>query len=124
MTEFHGDFLHYMAICAAKWVCEVSRDFKPLNATALKNKGMFPAIPDLYYEMNGSYTDQHGRKHTVRKRYVVEIETCASKESVLKKWNQYEETLAGVDLIIIDLNQCENPLDLTVLSEFINEAIP
>ena len=55
-----------------------------------------PCEPDIYFEY-----EEGGRKY----QYVLEVETNATKESVLRKQRQYEEQVRGITLYVLDLQK-------------------
>jgi hypothetical protein len=128
MTDFlpfrwHGDLLHEVGIFLAIRVCHL-RGYRILDSEAFAKKEICPAIPDVFASTEYHYTDNYGRKTQGRKNLIIEIETDASKQSVLKKWRQYVESSTGLELIVLDLNEVTDPFNLSRLWKYVNERIP
>ncbi len=121
--SFHGDLLHEVGIFLAIRECD-SRGHKILDSEAFAKKALLPCKPDLYISTEYHFTNNYGRRINGGKRYIIEVETSASKASILKKYSQYEETLKGVELIVIDLNEVNDPNNLIELAKHVAGCVP
>ena len=78
-----------------------------------------PCMPDLYYE----YQD-NGRIYTG----VIEVESNPTKESVERKQRQYSETLRGVILTVLSVNDfwkySGGKADWNLLDKWLDQEIP
>jgi hypothetical protein len=100
------------------------RGYADLDPSALLRKGIYPAIPDVYVKVPYRNTDKHGIASRGWTNYIIELETNATKQSIAKKNAQYDTSLTGHELIVIDLKQCENANDINALKEFLEKWIP
>lgn len=119
----HGGKLHSTAIAICTMIAD-ERGYKILNGRAFKDKYRWPGEPDLYIEVNESRTDTHGRKTKWVQRYVIEIESNPTKESIAKKYAQFEISSPGNKLIVISLmdNNFHDPL--SDLWKYLEDMMP
>jgi len=121
--EPHGSRLHLHAILEAKLICR-ERGYADLDPAPLQHKGLYPAVPDVYIKMPIRTTDEHGRASHGEMRYIIEIETDASKHSIEMKRAQYDTSLTGHDLLIINLAEMKKRDSLDELNRYIGMMIP
>lgn len=117
----HGNMHHFIALCMATKIC-YERGYKILDGDWFKKKEYYKGDPDLYIEKEDKIKIE-GKRSTVKQRYVIEIETSPTNESIEKKNKQFHETVAGHDLIICDLRKC-NTDNVTDMWRYLNERIP
>ena len=112
--NFGGDGLHKHAILEAH--IQLDKDgFSFENSEWLGKKSLYPGVPDVYC----SKTEKG-----VKRFWIVEIETHATKESIEKKRKQFFESILNTELIIIDLTKMQNENDLKELRELIKSRLP
>jgi len=121
--RWHGDLLHEVGIFLAIRSC-VKRGYKVLDSEVFAKKQIMPSIPDVYASTQYKFTNQYGRKTEGRKNLIIEVETNATKATVLNKWRQYVESTTGLELIVLDLNELDDPLDLGGLWKYVDGGIP
>jgi hypothetical protein len=103
VMRLHGDMLHNMAIFLLKCVW-LEKGGKLLDERQFKKKYISPCEPDFF----GLYEDRMvkgSRRWTEKKLLVAEVETHATAESVRKKQQQYEQASAGIQLVVLDLDE-------------------
>ncbi len=83
-----------------------------LDPTGFDAKHNCPCKPDVLFRLNGN-------------KYVVEVETNATKKSRETKWNQYKESTAGIkDLIILDMSELTAQNNWRAIDKFVEERMP
>ncbi len=122
-VEPHGDRLHVHAILEAKLVCR-ERGYRELDHEALARKQLYPGIPDLYIEAKIRRTNERGQASHDWTRYIIEIETDATAASIRKKTAQFDTSLAGHEMLPINLRKCKDPKDIDELRKFLEEWLP
>lgn len=130
--RLHGDMLHNVVIFLTKCIL-LEKGAKLYDERQFKKKYISPCEPDVYCEYEAKMIKGNTRR-TEKKLLVVEVETYATKESVAKKYQQYKEATAGVDLVILDLrkfmnaNDKDNPFfgtqDWMLLKDWIEAELP
>ncbi|HOK27555.1 MAG TPA: hypothetical protein PLI21_00845 [Methanomassiliicoccaceae archaeon] len=98
----HGDMLHDLAIMVGKKICS-ERGYYFMDPRPLKDKYMYPGIPDIYVRVNDR-TPNGARIVKTWQDWIVEVESNPSAASVLKKKRQFSGD-GRTDLIIIDLRK-------------------
>lgn len=121
--RFHGDLLHETGIFLAIRTCH-QRGYRILDSEAFAKKQIMPCVPDVFASTKYKFINNYGRKTEGRKDLIIEIETQATKASILKKWQQYVESTTGLELIILDLNELDDPFNLNELWKYIDGGIP
>lgn len=122
-VEPHGGDLHCVAILLAKLVCR-ERGHKEIPHDALKHKGLYPGIPDLYIEVHSRRTNGRGQATHDWTRYIIEVETEATAAAIRKKRAQFDTSLAGHELIVVDLKKCGSPNDIAQLRALLEVELP
>jgi len=107
--RLHGDMLHNVVIFLTKCIL-LEKGAKLYDERQFKKKYICPCEPDVYAEYNAKMIVGNTRR-TEKKLLVVEVETFATKESIAKKYLQYKEATAGLDLVILDLRKYMNAND-------------
>ena len=125
IVHLHGGLQHTVFIALVKI-------YLALKGAKVKDEAIFgmkhnaPCVPDVWavYEERIPLEGNRYRKQTTN--LIVEIETNATTESVRKKQLQYEQTLAGVSLYVLDLNRCpiEALSDWKKAMDWIAEELP
>lgn len=102
--RLHGDDLHDLVIFLVERDV-IQKDGKLKPTRDFKKKYVSPCEPDVFFEIDAKLIE--GNKRTNQKAlYVVEVETRATNQSRLKKYQQYKEHLTGLtDLIVVDLDK-------------------
>lgn len=121
----HGDKLHDLVrFLVERYITD--RGGVVRDGTIFK-KRKSPCEPDVYFQYDTVLIKGNRRLHQ-RLMGVVEVETSASAESIRKKQEQYEQTMTGVKLVILDLSLLDDlGLDWRVwtdLERFIEERMP
>lgn len=122
---YHGEYAHNIYLFVAEMLC-MEKDFKFLNGEWFQSKFMYPGIPDIYIEQRYKGRDDRGQRCTLTKKYVVEIETHASKASIDKKKAQFESSTIGHEMIVIPMNKMskEDKYDIMKIRAFIDQYLP
>jgi hypothetical protein len=130
----HGDELHDLTIFLTERIL-VRKGAKLKDIFVFRDKYNCPAIPDIYAKYEAKMIKGNTRR-TVTKLIVVEVETRATTESIRKKQQQYEESMAGIELVVLDLNKFHDNYwptpysnfspehDWTLLKEWIKSELP
>jgi hypothetical protein len=63
-----------------------------------------PCVPDVWAVYDERIPMGGGRYRSQTSNLIVEVESSPTKASIAKKNLQYQATLAGVNLVILDLN--------------------
>lgn len=88
------------------------------DSSVFKNR-IPPCMPDIFY----GHKD-HGKFYTG----VIEVETNPTKESVALKQRQYTDTLRGVILTVLSVNEfwkfSEGKADWNLLDKYLEQEIP
>jgi hypothetical protein len=123
-VEPHGGDVHCVAILLSKIILR-DRGYKEVDASALQRKGLYPGIPDVLVDVPVRGTNERGQAvaHGTL-RAIIEIEVDATKKSIERKKAQYDTSLAGHELYVINLQLCENPFDITTLRLFLEKWLP
>lgn len=121
--QAHGSRLHSHAILETKLICS-ERGYIECDASALKSKGLYPGIPDAVFLIRTSRTDSKGRRTDTEIRRIFELETDATKASIAKKCAQYDTSLKGYELNVINLRHMRDKDSLSALGEYLEERIP
>jgi len=80
---------------------------KLLETRTFLEKHKLPCEPDVIFEFE-DIMRKGNKRQKIKYKYVVEIETNATKQSIRKKTAQYIDSTAGItDLIILDLKELE-----------------
>ena len=119
----HGSRLHSHAILETKLICS-ERGYIELDPTALKDKQIYPGIPDACVLIKTSRTSAKGRRTDTELRLIIELETDATKASIAKKCAQYDTSLKGYELNVINLRHMRDKDSLSALNEYLRERIP
>jgi len=107
--RLHGDMLHNQAIFLLKCIwLEKGGTLK--DERQFKKKYNSPCEPDMYGEYEARMV-KGNRRWTEKKLVVVEVETKATTESIRKKQQQYEESMAGIQLVVLNLQKYMNAND-------------
>ncbi len=127
--QTHGDSLHDLAIFLAQRLIVnrsgKGREYFLLDGRFFADKGISPAIPDIYFQLQDNYKNQSGRRINNTEKYVVEMESAPSAASIAKKHEHFLTNYKGLtDLIIIDLSECDEPTNWLKLEKFLDERIP
>lgn len=120
--EIHGDSLHDLAIFLTEREC-VARGYKFLNKQTLKDKAIYPGIPDVYVRIPTHMTDSKGKSKGSYLDYIIEIETYATSASIEKKRKQFDLN-SGTELIIISLRELDDWQNWFELEQRIKERLP
>jgi len=123
--RWHGDLLHQVGIFLAIKSCN-DRGYVVRDPEVFAKKNITPCIPDVWADTTWKFTNQYGRKTQGRKNLIIEIETNATKASILNKWRQYVESTTGLELIVLDLNEVVDHYDVSVedLWKYVDGGIP
>jgi len=111
--EPHGGLLHIHAMLAAKIIAR-EKGYRELDGSWMKDKGYYPGIPDLVVE-------------TDPKRYaraIIEIEVHLTKAAEKKKKDQFDRSLKGYDLFIINLAGLKKPYTIEKIHEYVGKWMP
>jgi len=100
--EIHGDSVHDLTIFLIERYCE-KKGYKPLKKEALRDKMIYPSIPDVFVRKEDKITSSRGKKVNLWMDYIIEVESNPSKQSTELKTNQFQ-TDGICDLLIIPLN--------------------
>lgn len=103
MMRLHGDFLHRQSIYVLKDILAYKEGVEIKDERQFKKRAC-PCEPDIFV----GYMATHRKGNTkfkVKELHVFEVETNPTKASMTKKQQQYEESLAGVRLTVVDLNR-------------------
>jgi len=126
----HGDMLHDLAIMVGKKICS-ERGYYFMDPRPLKDKFIYPGIPDIYVRAN-DHLPNGARVIKTWQDWIVEVETNPSAASVSKKKKQFSGD-GRTDLIIVDLRKLRGydgsvngwrKVSLGDLVDFMNEWIP
>ena len=95
------------------------------DGRVFKEKYHLPCEPDLYFTYSEKRIDGNNRS-TVEQPVVVEVESDATAERTLLKQRQYEESLKGVRLYVLNLKEIpgDNWKDWTYLDNWIGARMP
>ena len=121
--EPHGSRLHSHAILELKLIC-IEKGYIELDPTALRDKGLYPGIPDAVFLIQTSRTNSKGKRTDTEIRRIFELETDATKASIAKKCAQYDTSLKGYELNIVNLRHMRDKDSLSALREYLGERIP
>jgi hypothetical protein len=110
--NFGGGRLHAHAILEASYLL-FKGGWKFENPHWMGLKTEYKAIPDVYVSKT---------ERGVKRYYIVEIETHATRASIEKKNKQYN--IANHELLIIDLTHMIDEEDLSELNRLIKERLP
>lgn len=110
----HGGMFHFISLCIATKICN-DRGYKLLDSKWFKDKQYYKGEPDIYFEVPD-------KKHP--QRYVLEIETHPTNESISKKNEQFEAHVLGVELLIADMRKVQNQMNWLEIENFLKERIP
>lgn len=122
---YHGDYAHNIYLFVAEMLC-MEKEFKFLNGEWFQSKHLYPGIPDIYIEQKYKGKDDRGSRCTLTKKYVIEIETNASKASIEKKKAQFESSTVGHEMIVIPMNKMPDAdkENIFKIREFIDRYLP
>jgi hypothetical protein len=105
IVHIHGGLTHTVMVALLKTYCAH-------KGAVVKDEAVFgmkhnaPCTPDVWAVYDERIPMGGGRYRTQTANLIVEVETQATKESIARKRLQYEATLAGCNLIVLDLNTC------------------
>lgn len=125
VVHLHGGRTHAIVIMLTKYyLAEKGAKVKDESVFGMKHNA--PSIPDVWAVYDERIPMGGGRYRTQTANLIVEVESNPTKESIAKKNLQYQATLAGVNLIILDLaHWTEAELtDWTRALDKIGEAMP
>lgn len=118
----HGDMPHFIGICIATKICH-DRKYKILDGSWFKKKEYYKGEPDLCIETEEKgYKD--GKHCTIKQRYVIEIETTPTNESIEKKSRQFKESVVGWELIICDMRNVKDRRSWEEIQTYLEGRIP
>jgi hypothetical protein len=101
--RLHGDMLHNVVIFLTKCIL-LEKGATLKDERQFKKKYISPCEPDVYAEYEAKMIKGNTRR-TEKKLLVVEVETKATTESIRKKYIQYQEATAGIDLVVLNLEK-------------------
>jgi hypothetical protein len=112
--SFHGGFLHNLVIFIA-WKKLLDEGWKvTVQDRSFKDLQWAPSIPDLrVVKRNPKITN-----------YIVEVETKLTFDKARRKWIQYIRDNYGYDLIILNIDDIENPDSLKSINEYVEMSLP
>lgn len=125
VVHLHGGRTHAVIIMLTKYyLAEKGADVKDESVFGMKHNA--PCIPDVWAVYDERIPMGGGRYRTQTANLIVEVESSPTKESIAKKNLQYQATLAGVNLIILDLETwtSEELTDWSKALAKIGEAMP
>jgi hypothetical protein len=111
-----------LAIFLVELEC-VNRGYKLLDGGALKKRANLPAEPDVFVEIDEKYHKGSSIVHS-RNRYVIEVETNPTKDSVIRKIEQYTRSPGITDVLFVMLNELKHQENWQEIKELINKVIP
>jgi len=125
VVHVHGGTTHSVVIMLTKL-------YLAMNGATVRDESVFgmkhnaPSIPDVWAVYDERIPMGGGRYRSQTSNLIVEVESRPTKESIAKKRLQYEATLAGVDLRILDLETLDESTlhDWTKLLAWIGEWMP
>ena len=125
MVHIHGGLTHTVVIALTKiYLASKGAIVKDESVFGMKHNA--PCVPDVWALYDERIPMGGGRYRTQTSNLIVEVESSPTKESIAKKNLQYQATLAGVNLIILDLEDCppETLRDWTKALDWIAERLP
>lgn len=125
IVHIHGGRTHTVFIALTKMLLAE-------KGAAVKDEAVFgmkyhaPCSPDVWAVYEETIPLGGGRKRKQDTTLIVEVESSATKESIAKKHLQYKQTLAGANLIILDLDDCPPDAlhDWSKAVDWIEERLP
>lgn len=102
--HIHGGLTHTVVIA----LCKI---YLASKGATVKDEGVFgmkhnaPCVPDVWAVYDERIPMGGGRYRSQTSSLIVEVETDPTKESIAKKNLQYQATLAGVNLVVLDLGE-------------------
>lgn len=104
-VHIHGGRAHSRVIAMCKhYLAEKGATVKDEAVFGMKHDA--PCVPDVWATYDERVPTGMGRYRTQTANLIVEVESSPTKESIAKKRLQYETTLAGCNLLILDLEAC------------------
>lgn len=105
-VHIHGGMTHTVVIALVKiYLASKGAEVKDEAVFGMKHNA--PCVPDVWAVYDERIPMGGGRYRTQTANLIVEVESNPTKESVAKKNLQYQATLAGVNLVILDLNTAD-----------------
>jgi hypothetical protein len=105
IVHLHGGRTHSRVIDMCKhYLAEKGAKVKDEAVFGMKHNA--PSVPDIWAVYEERIPMGGGKYRTATANLIVEVESHPTKESVAKKRLQYEATLAGCNLLILDLEDC------------------
>ena len=120
--RFGGGLQHAIGILIASYHCN-KNGYTFDNPSGLMNRAIYPGNPDVYVKRLETNHDEHGRKRSFWKHYVIEIETHATKASKELKRLQFN-TDGGHELLLIDLTELRDDASWVEMDSLIGKRIP
>jgi hypothetical protein len=125
--RLHGEMLHNEVIFLLKCIW-LEKGGKLYDERQFKKKFMSPCEPDMYGEYEARMI-KGNRRWTEKKLLVAEVETHATPATIKKKYQQYKEATAGIELIILNIDEYLSNPDNSLyrwdyLKEWIESRLP
>jgi hypothetical protein len=103
VVHIHGGRTHTVVIALTKiYLADKSATVKDESVFGMKHNA--PCVPDVWAVYDERIPMGGGRYRSQTANLIVEVESSPTKASIAKKNLQYQATLAGVNLVILDLN--------------------
>lgn len=120
----HGMEDHNLAILIAKDTLVRKQGYRLKDTRVFIEKHCAAGEPDIFLEVKSNGTNGHGRGNSTLSLYVIEVESKPTKASVEKKYRQFEATMPGIELIVVDLRKWVNRDSIGELRRVLAERLP
>ena len=125
MVHIHGGLTHTVVIALTKiYLASKGAIVKDESVFGMKHNA--PCVPDVWAVYEERIPMGGGRYRAATANLIVEVESKPTKASIDKKNLQYQATLAGVNLVVLDLEELTDAQlgDWRGLMAWIEERVP
>jgi hypothetical protein len=121
--QIHGQSLHDLNIYLAERIC-IQRGYIHADKRWFADKHYARGVPDIFVKRSSHCNGTNGKRRDVTEYLVIEIESKLTVANRLKKYKQFQETVTGVELQIINLadNKYQDSIEKTIA--FLDARIP